>query len=222
MVYLSKPPLATRYQECWGIRLFIFTNSLYRYSCIGLKKHHPCILSKPLAFLLFSPSKRRVLFQLLPVYLCNWSAIWLCILRLKNRVPEASNVSFVIALQNLPFGYGFFWTCTKTRIQLGNLMIFSVLNPVLSLVQVLLFCMCMGGIMYYLEHEPDTMAPFLRGLIRRFLASRISNPSPPPNRNASYTYLQTLDVMNKPKLQENHGAKASPSAKYNLESIPGL
>lgn len=75
--------------------------------------------------------------------------------------------------------------------------------------------------MYYLEHEPDTMAPFLRGLIRRFLASRMSNPSPPPNRNASYTYL-TLDVMNKPKLQEGQDAKASPSAKYNLESIPGL
>ena len=76
--------------------------------------------------------------------------------------------------------------------------------------------------MYYLEHEPETMAPFLRGLIRRFLASRISNPSPPLNRSASYTHL-TLDVMNKPKLEENQEAKASsPSAKYNLESIPGL
>uniref|UniRef100_A0A804QCB1 DNA-directed RNA polymerase n=1 Tax=Zea mays TaxID=4577 RepID=A0A804QCB1_MAIZE len=32
------------------------------------------------------------------------------------------------------------------------------------------------------------MAPFLRGLIRRFLASKISNPSPlPPNQNASYS-----------------------------------
>ncbi|PON71066.1 Mitochondrial inner membrane translocase subunit [Parasponia andersonii] len=96
------------------------------------------------------------------------------------------------------------------------------LLPDIKNAEVFLFCVCMGGIMYYLEHEPDTMAPFLRGLIRRFLASRISNPSPPPNRNASYTYLQTIDVRNKPKSQESREANASPSAKYNLESIPGL
>ncbi|KAK9291383.1 hypothetical protein L1049_021126 [Liquidambar formosana] len=88
--------------------------------------------------------------------------------------------------------------------------------------EVALFCMCMGGIMYYLEHEPDTMAPFLRGLIRRFLASRISNPAPSSSRTASYTYLQTLDAMNEPKLQESREAEASDSKKYNLESIPGL
>lgn len=76
--------------------------------------------------------------------------------------------------------------------------------------------------MYYLEYEPDTMAPFLRGLIRRFLASRISNPGPSSSRTASYTYLQTLDAIKKPKLQETPDAKASPSEKYNLESIPGL
>lgn len=76
--------------------------------------------------------------------------------------------------------------------------------------------------MYYLEYEPDTMAPFLRGLIRRFLASRISNPGPPSSRSASYTYLQTLGAIKKPKLQESREAEASPSQKYNLESIPGL
>lgn len=73
--------------------------------------------------------------------------------------------------------------------------------------------------MYYLEYEPETMAPFLRGLIRRFLASRISNPSP-PSRTASYTYLQALDGMTKPKLQERRNSESSE--KYNLESIPGL
>ncbi|KAK6155959.1 hypothetical protein DH2020_010207 [Rehmannia glutinosa] len=73
------------------------------------------------------------------------------------------------------------------------------LLPNIKNAEVALFCACMGGIMYYLEHEPDTMAPFLRGLIRRFLASRISNPGPPSNRNASYTYLQTLDAMKKPE-----------------------
>lgn len=76
--------------------------------------------------------------------------------------------------------------------------------------------------MYYLDYEPDTMAPFLRGLIRRFLASRISNPGTPSVRSASHTYLQTLDAMKKPKLQQTQDAKASPSQKYNLESIPGL
>ena len=79
--------------------------------------------------------------------------------------------------------------------------------------------------MYYLEHEPDTMAPFLRGLIRRFLASRISNPSSSPSlkHNASYAYLQTIDVMEKPRSQETHEATtATSSEKYNLDSIPGL
>jgi|UniRef100_A0A2K1Y7C3 hypothetical protein len=73
-----------------------------------------------------------------------------------------------------------------------------------------------------LEHEPDTMAPFLRGLIRRFLASRISNSVLPSNRVPSYTYLQTLDAIKKPKSQESREDEASPSQKYNLESIPGL
>lgn len=77
--------------------------------------------------------------------------------------------------------------------------------------------------MYYLEHEPDTMAPFLRGLIRRFLASKISNPGPSSKRTASYSYLQTLSSMGKPKLQGRRDIDAkSASEKYNLESIPGL
>ncbi|CAK9188028.1 unnamed protein product [Ilex paraguariensis] len=96
------------------------------------------------------------------------------------------------------------------------------LLPNIKNAEVAMFCACMGGIMYYLEHEPDTMAPFLRGLIRRFLASRISSPGPSSTRNASYTYLQTLDAMKKPKLLENRGAETTASEKYNLESIPGL
>lgn len=76
--------------------------------------------------------------------------------------------------------------------------------------------------MYYLEYEPDTMAPFLRGLIRRFLASRISNPGPSSNSDASSTYSGILDAMKKPKSQKSRRIEASPSKKYNLESIPGL
>ncbi|KAL2227285.1 uncharacterized protein LOC105160671 [Sesamum indicum] len=96
------------------------------------------------------------------------------------------------------------------------------LLPDIKNAEVALFCACMGGVMYYLEHEPDTMAPFLRGLIRRFLASRISNPGPSSNRTASYTYLQTLDAMKKPQVQDNRENETSSSEKYNLESIPGL
>ncbi|KAL8232132.1 hypothetical protein R6Q57_001910 [Mikania cordata] len=84
--------------------------------------------------------------------------------------------------------------------------------------EVALFCACMGGMMYYLEHEPDTMSPFLRNLIRRFLSGRISNPS---TRNASYNYLQSLDATKKPNSQ-NPEPESQSSGKYNLESIPGL
>ncbi|KAG6415993.1 hypothetical protein SASPL_123414 [Salvia splendens] len=95
------------------------------------------------------------------------------------------------------------------------------LLPDIKNAEVALFCACMGGIMYYLEQEPDTMAPFLRGLIRRFLASRISNPGPPAGRSASYSYLQTLDAMKKPDALENQENGTTSSEKYNLESIPG-
>ncbi|XP_057778511.1 uncharacterized protein LOC130997263 [Salvia miltiorrhiza] len=96
------------------------------------------------------------------------------------------------------------------------------LLPDIKNAEVALFCACMGGIMYYLEQEPDTMAPFLRGLIRRFLASRISNPGPPAGRSASYSYLQTLDAMKKPDVLDNRENGTTSSEKYNLESIPGL
>lgn len=77
--------------------------------------------------------------------------------------------------------------------------------------------------MYYLEHEPDTMAPFLRGLIRRFLASRISNPSSSSNRNPSYSYLQTLGgTENQKSHEDKKDNEAAHSAKYSLDSIPGL
>ena len=76
--------------------------------------------------------------------------------------------------------------------------------------------------MYFLEYEPDTMAPFLRGLIRRFLASKISNPSPPPNHNASYSYLQTLNVLEQSRTHPGPENGLTTSETYTLESIPGL
>ncbi|KAF0909064.1 hypothetical protein E2562_030816 [Oryza meyeriana var. granulata] len=96
------------------------------------------------------------------------------------------------------------------------------LLPNIKNAEVALFCMCMGGIMYFLEYEPDTMAPFLRGLIRRFLASKISNPSPPPNPNASYSYLQKLNALEQTRTQPGPENNLTSPEKYNLEAIPGL
>ncbi|PQM39466.1 ankyrin repeat-containing protein BDA1 [Prunus yedoensis var. nudiflora] len=94
------------------------------------------------------------------------------------------------------------------------------LLPDIKNAEVFLFCLSMGGIMYYLEHEPDTMAPFLRGLIRRFLASRISNPVSASNRSPSYTYLQSLDAMKKPKLLDSR-RNESPSRSIILNQYRG-
>uniref|UniRef100_A0A7N0V938 Transmembrane protein 135 N-terminal domain-containing protein n=1 Tax=Kalanchoe fedtschenkoi TaxID=63787 RepID=A0A7N0V938_KALFE len=102
---------------------------------------------------------------------------------------------------------------------LGYILVNRHLVPKIKKAEVALFCMSMGGIMYYLEHEPDTMAPLLRGLIRRFLASKISNPSPTSSRGASYTYLQTLDAIKKPKLKNK---ASSQETYYSLENISGL
>ncbi|GLT39882.1 hypothetical protein SLA2020_140490 [Shorea laevis] len=105
---------------------------------------------------------------------------------------------------------------------LWSILVNRHLLPKIRNAEVALFCACMGGIMYYLEYEPDTMAPLLRSLIRRFLASRINNSAPSFSRSASYTYLQTLDAMKKPNIQKNQEAEGSKAEKYNLESIPGL
>jgi hypothetical protein len=57
------------------------------------------------------------------------------------------------------------------------------LLPDISHAEVALFCFCMGGIMYYHEYEPTTMAPFLRGLIGRFT-----------NRNGTSDQTPKLEV----------------------------
>lgn len=55
------------------------------------------------------------------------------------------------------------------------------LLPNIKHAEVALFCLCMGGIMYFHEHEPNTMAPFLRGLIKRFLSRGVSTDQPSDN-----------------------------------------
>lgn len=54
--------------------------------------------------------------------------------------------------------------------------------------QVALYCVCMGFIMYFHEYEPDTMAPFLRGLLTRFL----NRTGTPMRSSTSYSYLPSI------------------------------
>ncbi|BBM96732.1 hypothetical protein MPTK1_1g00220 [Marchantia polymorpha subsp. ruderalis] len=80
------------------------------------------------------------------------------------------------------------------------------LLPDLKHAEVALFCLCMGGVMYYHEYEPDTMAPFLRGLIRRFL-------------NRTGTPDQTLDssLRHQPSIAAEGSQESSthPSSQYS-------
>ncbi|KAH9300355.1 hypothetical protein KI387_011938 [Taxus chinensis] len=100
------------------------------------------------------------------------------------------------------------------------------LLPDIKNAEVLLFCLCMGGIMYYLEYEPDTMAPFLRGLIRRFLASRISTADPAPKLGAPYSYVNTLNSGHDLNSQDKHPKSPASSLEsgeqLNLEAFSGL
>ncbi|KAH9321475.1 hypothetical protein KI387_016114 [Taxus chinensis] len=100
------------------------------------------------------------------------------------------------------------------------------LLPDIKNAEVLLFCLCMGGIMYYLEYEPDTMAPFLRGLIRRFLASRISTADPAPKLGAPYSYVNTLNSGHDLNSQDKHPKSPAGSLEsgeqLNLEAFSGL
>ncbi len=51
--------------------------------------------------------------------------------------------------------------------------------------QVALFALCMGGLMYYREHEPATMAPFLNTLISRIVFGQTKRDRPAMPRPSS-------------------------------------
>jgi len=42
---------------------------------------------------------------------------------------------------------------------------------------VMLFCLSMSGIMYYYEKEPDTMSPFLKGILKQVIGISSHDPS---------------------------------------------
>lgn len=96
------------------------------------------------------------------------------LLEKKNRRSE-------LALYVLPRAADSLWYILVNRHLLPNI----------RHAEVALFCLCMGGIMYFHEHEPDTMAPFLRGLIKRFLYRGPTSDQPSLN-STLYPYTQTL------------------------------
>ncbi|KAG0562833.1 hypothetical protein M758_9G079300 [Ceratodon purpureus] len=60
--------------------------------------------------------------------------------------------------------------------------------PNIKHAEIALFSLCMGFIMYFHEYEPDTMSPFLRGLLTRFL----NRTGTPMRSSASYSYLPSV------------------------------
>ena len=74
--------------------------------------------------------------------------------------------------------------------------------------------------MYYLEHEPETMASILRGLIRRFLASRISTQGlSGSNHNSSYSYLPAAAIIHDDKLRSEEATEKTPSLETSFSGL---
>ncbi|KAL2652112.1 hypothetical protein R1flu_020240 [Riccia fluitans] len=108
------------------------------------------------------------------IYFCAGAFAALSVLlEKKNRRSE-------LALYTLPRAADSLWYILVNR----------HLLPDVKYAEVALFSLCMGGIMYYHEYEPDTMAPFLRGLIRRFL-NRTGTPDQTPNYDSSSRHMQS-------------------------------
>ncbi|CAM6019236.1 unnamed protein product [Sphagnum balticum] len=111
------------------------------------------------------------------------------------------------------------YTLPRAADSLWYILVNRHLLPNIKHAEVALFCLCMGGIMYYHEYEPDTMAPFLRGLITRFL-NRTGTPVLPPT--LSYPYVSTSNSTipaQKDKSQPDSGKVAE---KLNVEAFQGL
>ncbi|KAL3149606.1 hypothetical protein ABBQ32_002375 [Trebouxia sp. C0010 RCD-2024] len=62
--------------------------------------------------------------------------------------------------------------------------------PSIKFGEVILFSLCMGGLMYYRQHEPDTMAPLLNTLISRIVFGQTTKRRPELPRPASITFSE--------------------------------
>ncbi|DBA88737.1 hypothetical protein WJX77_009059 [Trebouxia sp. C0004] len=62
--------------------------------------------------------------------------------------------------------------------------------PSVKFGEVILFSLCMGGLMYYRQHEPETMAPLLNTLISRIVLGETKKQRPDLPRPASITFSE--------------------------------
>jgi hypothetical protein len=60
--------------------------------------------------------------------------------------------------------------------------------PAIPHAELILFCAVSGGLMHLYENEPDTLAGFLKGTIRRF----VHRPNAPLPHSASLAMMQVV------------------------------
>ncbi|CAI5489821.1 unnamed protein product [Closterium sp. Naga37s-1] len=68
--------------------------------------------------------------------------------------------------------------------------------PDIKMAEVVLFCACMGGLMYFHDTDPAAMAPFVRGILNRFLHH--SSPPPPTDAPSSLPPPSTTTTLPPP------------------------
>lgn len=83
------------------------------------------------------------------------------------------------------------YTLPRAADSLWYILVNRHLLPDLKHAEIALFCLCMGAVMYYHEYEPETMAPFLRGLVKRFL-NRTGTPDQASGLGSPYQFIQPL------------------------------
>lgn len=77
--------------------------------------------------------------------------------------------------------------------------------PSVKFGEVILFSLCMGGLMYYRQHEPDTMAPLLNTLIGRIVFGQTKSRRTDLSRPASFAFSEG----DFPGGHQQHGSYAS-------------
>lgn len=104
------------------------------------------------------------------------------------------------------------YTLPRAGDSLWHILVNRNLIPNIKHAEVALFCLCMGFIMYFHEYEPETMAPFLRGLLTRFL----NRTGTPMRSSTSYSYLPSIASgddrllpFSTNALQNDHNGKGS-------------
>ena len=83
--------------------------------------------------------------------------------------------------------------------------------------QVFLFCLCIGGIMFFYEHEPQTMPPIFQRLIHRFL-----NPNIISGQFPHKDVLKHVDQLSPDRHDLQLPANPPQALKNHVEENPGI